>query len=89
MQHVHGATEQGSPQKPWWKGRTGIALGGFLVVAAFYLFTEHAAHTVYALPFLFLLACPLIHLFHHHGGGDHAEPPAPVPIAATPVGGPR
>ncbi len=48
----------------------GIVLVGFLVVAGFYLVTEHRAHLYGALPWLLLLACPLIHLFMHHGHGD-------------------
>jgi len=43
----------------------------FLAIAAFYLFTEHRAHLFGALPFLLLLACPLMHLFMHHGHGAH------------------
>jgi len=60
--------------------RTGLALLGFLVIAAFFLFTEHRAHLFGVLPYLLLLACPLLHLFMHrkHGGhgkgaGDHTE----------------
>jgi len=43
---------------------------GFLAVAGFFLFTEHRAHVLGILPYLFLLACPLMHLFMHHGHGD-------------------
>ena len=44
---------------------------GFLAVAGFFLFMEHRAHLLGILPYLFLLACPLMHLFMHHGhGGD-------------------
>lgn len=46
-------------------------LVGFLVVAAYFLWTEHQAHLMGALPYLLLLACPLMHLFHHHGHGKH------------------
>lgn len=46
-------------------------LVAFLAIAAFYLFTEHRAHLLGALPFLLLLACPLMHLFMHHGHGAH------------------
>jgi hypothetical protein len=45
-----------------------------LGVAMFFLLTEHTAHVLGALPYLLLLACPLMHLFHHRGhhhGGDH------------------
>ena len=43
---------------------------GFLSVAAFFLFTEHRAHVLGALPYLLLLACPLMHFFGHR----HAKP---------------
>ena len=43
---------------------------GFLGVAAFFLLTEHRAHLYGALPYLLILACPLMHLFHHHGHGQ-------------------
>jgi hypothetical protein len=46
-------------------------LYGFLAVAGFFLFTEHRAHVLGILPYLFLLACPLMHLFMHHGHGNH------------------
>lgn len=45
----------------------------FMAIAAFYLFTEHLAHLLGALPFLLLLACPLMHLFMHHGHGTHGS----------------
>ena len=32
---------------------------GFLAIAGFLLFTEHRAHVLGILPYLFLLACPL------------------------------
>ncbi|RAI55232.1 DUF2933 domain-containing protein [Roseicella frigidaeris] len=60
------------PHVPFWRTRGGVALLGFLAVAAFYLITEHAAHVFGALPYLLLLACPLMHLFMHHGHG-HRE----------------
>lgn len=43
----------------------------FLAIAAFFLFSEHRAHLLGTLPFLLLLACPLMHLFMHHGHGEH------------------
>ena len=51
----------------WWQTRWGLALAGFLVVAAFFLLSEHAAHAFGALPYVLLLACPLMHAFMHHG----------------------
>jgi hypothetical protein len=29
------------------------------------------------LPFLILLACPLMHIFMHHGHHHHGSPPSP------------
>ncbi|GGJ42173.1 hypothetical protein GCM10011320_57200 [Neoroseomonas lacus] len=42
---------------------------GFALVAAFYVLREHWEHAFGALPYLLLLACPLMHLFMHHGHG--------------------
>jgi hypothetical protein len=47
--------------------RSNIAWTVFAVLAAFYLWTEHRAHLLGVLPFVLLLACPLMHLFMHHG----------------------
>ncbi len=44
---------------------------GFLGVAGFFLVTEHRAHLLGFLPFVLVLACPLMHLFHHRGHGVH------------------
>jgi hypothetical protein len=41
---------------------------GFALIAGYFLLTEHRAHVYQYLPFLLLLACPLLHLFHGHGG---------------------
>lgn len=43
----------------------------FLGIATFFLWAEHKAHIMGALPWILLLACPLIHLFMH-GGHGHA-----------------
>jgi len=50
-----------------------MVLLAFLAIAAFFLLTEHRAHLFGALPFLLLLACPLLHLFMHRGHGDKGE----------------
>lgn len=51
--------------------RTTLAFCALLAIAAFYLWTEHRAHVLGALPYLLLLACPIIHLFMHRGHGKH------------------
>lgn len=53
--------------------RTWLALAGFGLIAAFFLFTEHRAHLFGWLPFLFLLSCPLLHMLGHGGHGDHGS----------------
>lgn len=56
----------------FWRSPAGIALLLFLAIAGFFLWTEHQAHVLGALPWLLLLACPLLHLFMHRGGhGGH------------------
>lgn len=59
----------------------GIALVLFGAVAAFFLIAEHRAHALGFLPYLLLLACPLLHLFMHRGHGGHAGHSASSPPA--------
>jgi len=65
----------------FWRTKTGMVCVGFLAVGAFFLVTEHTAHVLGALPWLLLAACPLMHLFMHHGGGHnhgtHSDTRAP------------
>ncbi len=53
--------------------RSNLAWWVFAAIALFYLLTEHQAHFLGALPYLLLLACPLMHLFMHHGHGHHGH----------------
>jgi hypothetical protein len=57
---------------------------GWVVTLAFatlgaYLLWNHTGHVALAPPYLFLLACPLMHLFGHghghHGHGDIRKRP--------------
>ncbi|MGB3941523.1 MAG: DUF2933 domain-containing protein [Candidatus Manganitrophaceae bacterium] len=50
--------------------RVNLALIAFLLIAAFFLFSEHRAHFFGILPFLFLLACLFLHMFMHGGHGE-------------------
>jgi len=47
---------------------------GFLALAGFFLLAEHRAHLYAWLPFVLLLACPLLHLLLHRGHGGQAHP---------------
>ncbi|KXU32301.1 hypothetical protein A0J57_11035 [Sphingobium sp. 22B] len=53
--------------------RSRIVLIGFMVIVGFFLLSEHRAHLFGVLPYLLLLACPLMHLFMHHGHGRHGH----------------
>lgn len=53
------------------RSRSSLVLVGFLIVAGFFLVTEHRAHLFGVLPFLLLLACPLLHYLMHGGHGGH------------------
>lgn len=63
---------QGFSVSQFFKSRTGLALLGFLAIAAFYLLTEHTAHVLGSLPYALLLLCVVLHLFMHRGHGSHA-----------------
>lgn len=54
------------------RSRSTLVLIGFLIIAGFFLVTEHRAHLFGILPFLFLLACPFLHHFMHGGHGGHS-----------------
>ena len=70
MDHKH-------PDLPsFWRSPAGLALTVALAVGGFYLVTEHTAHLFGALPYLLILACPLMHVFMHrgHGHGGQSQP---------------
>lgn len=70
MQHTGHQQDQNSTPRNFWS-RSNIVLIAFLAIAGFYLIAEHRAHVWGYLPFLLLLACPLLHLFMHRGHGSH------------------
>ena len=69
MNHDH--SQHDTEPKAFWGSRSSIGLVVLGGVALYFLLTEHRAHFFGALPFLLLLACPLMHLFMHHGHGGH------------------
>ena len=62
----------------------GLALLVLLAIAGTYLWMEHRAHLLGALLWLPLLACPLMHLFHHKHGHQKQVGSSPPPDAGTP-----
>ena len=55
--------------------RLPIWLGACLfgAIALFFLWEEHSAHILGAIPYLLLLACPFMHLLMHRGHHGHHE----------------
>ena len=62
-------------QRPphFWRSRYAIGLVVVGGIAAYFLLAEHRAHIAGALPYLLLLACPLMHFFMHGGHGGHGH----------------
>lgn len=58
--------------KSGWRGQHIVFLL-FIVIAGFFLWTEHKAHVLGVLPYLILLLCPLMHFFMHRGHGGHND----------------
>ncbi|HEV8389673.1 MAG TPA: DUF2933 domain-containing protein [Dongiaceae bacterium] len=70
MSHSH--TDDDHPRASgFWKSKAGLVTAGFLIVGLFFLVSEHRAHLLGILPYLLILACPLMHLFMHRGHGSH------------------
>ena len=61
----------------FWLSTNGLAAIGLIAAVLYFLLAEHRAHFLYALPFLILLLCPVMHVFMHgghgHGGHGHAR----------------
>ena len=59
------------------------ALLMIVLIVAFYLLREHWGHVSSLWPYL-LLACPLMHLFHGHGGhARHESHGADKPVSGS------
>lgn len=69
MSDYHHLDKVPGNSPPFLKTPAGWVMIAFLAIGGFYLITEHTAHLFGVLPFAFLFACPLMHLFMHHGGG--------------------
>jgi hypothetical protein len=60
---------------------TGLVVCLLLAAVGAYLLISHTGHVLAALPYLALLACPLMHFLHrgHHGHRHHGDPPSRQP----------
>ena len=71
MTHDHSETASQAP--PFWGSRYSLGLLVLGGIGLFFLLSEHRAHVLGALPWLLILACPLMHLFMHRGHGGHGH----------------
>ena len=77
VQSSEGMTGQELPRpetdEATYRRRLRWRLGVFLAIAVFFLWKEHRAHLLGVLPWLLLLACPLMHMLMHrrHNGHRH------------------
>jgi hypothetical protein len=66
-----------------------IILIGLAALAAFLILNGHGYHLLSLAPLLIFLACPLMHIFGHHGHGGHAhdetEKPDSIPVERSGV----
>ena len=69
----HDPAQHDSTPTAFWRSRYAIGLLVFGAIAVYFLMSEHRAHFFGALPFLLLLACPLMHVFMHGGHGGHGS----------------
>lgn len=60
-------------KRNFWLTPNGLAALGLIAGVLYFLLTEHRAHFIYALPFLILLLCPVMHIFMHRGHGGHGN----------------
>jgi hypothetical protein len=55
----------------WLLSRTGLVTLGALAIMGFLVYTGHSAHLLGFLPYVLILACPLMHIFMHGGHHHH------------------
>ncbi len=54
-----------------WNRKWTLFAASLAVIVAFFVLREHWQHALGLAPYLLLLACLLMHLFHGHGGHRH------------------
>jgi hypothetical protein len=68
--------QQQNTTPSFWKTPFGICATIAAFALSFYLWVAHKDHVLAVLPFAFLAACPLMHVFmhrgHRHGAHSHA-----------------
>ena len=73
MQHDEHCTHDHKGLLSWILSWKGIVLILALAGVSYYLLTAHLAHLAVVLPYLILLACPLMHIFGHKHGNKNKD----------------
>jgi hypothetical protein len=68
MNHDHSSHRQ-----PQHESRFKWVLIAFLIIAGYFIITEHRAHVIEYLPRALLLGCVFLHMFMHGGHGGHGK----------------
>lgn len=73
MNDAHNHQQHSQNQGSFWTSRAFLVFVVFAGMAIVLLWGEHKAHILGAIPYVFLLLCPLMHIFMHggHGHGGH------------------
>ena len=72
QQHEEHVPPQ-SGARDWLRSRLRLASYVALAALAVLIIRDHATHLLSAVPYLLLLACPLMHMFMHHGHQHHGH----------------
>ncbi|WP_374664001.1 DUF2933 domain-containing protein [Ramlibacter sp.] len=78
------ADEHASPRPSFWKSPWGVVCTVIAVAASAYLWLAHKDHLLALLPYAFLAACPLMHMFMHRGHHGHHHGGTPPPDQRVP-----
>lgn len=67
--------DQQHARPSFWKSPFGVLATLVAIAASVYLYLVHKDHVLALLPYAFLAACPLMHMFMHrgHGGRGHSH----------------
>ena len=70
-------SNENQSSKAWLASRKAMMIILLFAIFLLFLFTGHSTHVLSIVPYLLLLACPLLHMFMHgkhrkHNDGKHA-----------------
>lgn len=60
-----------SSNSRYWAALHGVVAAALIVSALYFIFVEHAEHTLRYLPIMIILLCPLMHIFMHKSHHNH------------------